>query len=93
MRWQAWSLECGARLRIAGLLRLVHMVPDRTQLGGVVVVVAHGCSLFASVGRIDDWLSILDCSSRLPYRLAIGVIGQASHPRLAFSIDGGKSYG
>ena len=94
MRRQAWSLECGAHLRIARLLRLVHMVPDGTQLGGVVIVfVAHGCSLLASIGRIDDWLSILDCSSRLPYRLAIGVIGQASHPRLAFSIDGGKSYG
>ena len=50
---QAWSLECGARLRIAGLLRLVHMVPDGTQLGGVVVFVVHRCSLLASVGRID----------------------------------------
>lgn len=66
--------------RICGflrLLRLVHMVPDGTQLGGVVIVfVAHGCSLLASIGRIDDWLSILDCSSRLPYRLAIGVISE-----------------
>ena len=32
MRRQAWSLECGACLRIAGLLRLAHMAPNGTQL-------------------------------------------------------------
>lgn len=56
MRRQAWSLECGACLRIAGLLRLAHMAPNGTQLGGVVVFVAHRYSLVASIGRIDDWL-------------------------------------
>ena len=56
MRRQAWSLECGACLRIAGLLRLAHMAPNGTQLGGVVVFVAHRYSLVASIDRIDDWL-------------------------------------
>ena len=31
MRRQAWSLECGACLRIAGLLRLAHMAPNGTS--------------------------------------------------------------
>ena len=56
MRRQAWSLECGACLRIAGLLRLAHMAPNGTQLGGVGVFVAHRYSLVASIDRIDDWL-------------------------------------